>query len=124
MISFYSWTHADKFLGAWREAGFRVIGHLVFRKQYCSQTRFLGYQHEQAYLLAKGQPKVPAQPISDVVDMRYSGNHMHPTQKSLRIDLPGGPPSSGPLRPERCGGPSFRSSSSDTARGYNNPQSN
>lgn len=88
MISFYSWTHADKFLETWRKAGFRVVGHLVFRKQYCSQTRFLGYQHEQAYLLAKGQPKVPAQPISDVLDMRYSGNHMHPTQKPVSALLP------------------------------------
>lgn len=88
MISFYSWTHADKFLETWREAGFRVIGHLVFRKQYCSQSRFLGYQHEQAYLLAKGRPKVPAQPISDVLDMRYSGNQMHPTQKPVSALLP------------------------------------
>ena len=88
MISFYSWTHADKFLETWREAGFRAIGHLVFRKQYCSQSRFLGYQHEQAYLLAKGRPKVPAQPISDVLDMRYSGNQMHPTQKPVSALLP------------------------------------
>jgi DNA modification methylase len=88
MISFYSWTHADKFLETWRNAGFRVIGHLVFRKQYCSQTRFLGYQHEQAYLLAKGRPKLPTQPISDVLDMRYSGNQMHPTQKPVSALLP------------------------------------
>lgn len=88
MVSFYSWTHADKFLETWREAGFRAIGHLVFRKQYCSQTRFLGYQHEQAYLLAKGRPKLPAQPISDVIDMRYSGNQMHPTQKPVSALLP------------------------------------
>ncbi len=83
MISFYSWTHADKFLAAWREAGFRAIGHLVFRKQYCSKSRFLGYQHEQAYLLAKGRPKLPAHPIPDVVEMRYSGNQLHPTQKPV-----------------------------------------
>jgi site-specific DNA-methyltransferase (adenine-specific) len=88
MVSFYSWTHADKFLATWREAGFRVIGHLVFRKRYCSQSRFLGYQHEQAYLLAKGNPKVPADPISDVLDMRYSGNQMHPTQKPVSALLP------------------------------------
>jgi site-specific DNA-methyltransferase (adenine-specific) len=88
MVSFYSWTHADKFLATWRDAGFRVIGHLVFRKQYCSQSRFLGYQHEQAYLLAKGHPPLPAEPISDVVEMRYSGNQMHPTQKPVSALIP------------------------------------
>lgn len=88
MISFYSWTHADKFVSTWREVGFRVVGHLVFRKQYCSQSRFLGYQHEQAYLLAKGRPKLPAKPISDVIDMRYSGNQLHPTQKPVSALLP------------------------------------
>lgn len=54
MISFYSWTHADKFLRTWREAGFRVIGHLVFRKQYCSQTRFLGYSTRAGVSIGEG----------------------------------------------------------------------
>ena len=54
MISFYSWTQVDKFFHAWHSAGFRIVGHLVFRKQYASKSRFLKYQHEQAYLLAKG----------------------------------------------------------------------
>ena len=36
--SFYGWSKADKFLAAWRVAGFRPVGHLVFRKRY-----FVGY---------------------------------------------------------------------------------
>jgi DNA modification methylase len=83
MISFYGWTQVDKFFHAWRSAGFRIIGHLVFRKQYASKSRFLKYQHEQAYLLAKGDPALPEYPIPDVIDMPYSGNKLHPTQKPV-----------------------------------------
>jgi site-specific DNA-methyltransferase (adenine-specific) len=73
----------DKFIHAWRSAGFRIVGHLVFRKQYASKSRFLRYQHEQAYLLAKGNPALPENPIADVIDMPYSGNKLHPTQKPV-----------------------------------------
>lgn len=45
MISFYGWTQVDKFFHAWRGAGFRIVGHLTFRKQYASKVRFLKYQH-------------------------------------------------------------------------------
>jgi DNA modification methylase len=83
MISFYGWTQVDKFFHAWRSAGFRIVGHLVFRKQYASKSRFLKYQHEQAYLLAKGDPALPEDPIPDVIDMPYSGNKLHPTQKPV-----------------------------------------
>jgi DNA modification methylase len=83
MISFYGWTQVDKFFHAWRSAGFRIVGHLVFRKQYASKSRFLKYQHDQAYLLAKGNPALPEHPIPDVIDMPYSGNKLHPTQKPV-----------------------------------------
>jgi len=49
-----------------KEAGFQPVGHLVFQKQYSSKSRFFHYQHEQAYLLAKGRPLIPKQPLSDV----------------------------------------------------------
>jgi site-specific DNA-methyltransferase (adenine-specific) len=55
-VSFYGWHQADKFIAAWREAGFRLAGHLTFTKRYPSAERFLQYQHENAYLLAKGNP--------------------------------------------------------------------
>jgi DNA modification methylase len=82
-VVFYGWTKVDEFFAAWKEAGFRPVGHIVFRKQYSSKTTFLSYRHEQAYLLAKGRPPLPKQPIADVIDMPYSGNKLHPTQKPV-----------------------------------------
>ena len=82
-VMFYSWNRVDKFFDAWKDAGFQPVGHIVFRKTYSSRSRFLSYQHEQAYLLAKGRPPLPKQPIADVIDMPYSGNKLHPTQKPV-----------------------------------------
>jgi adenine-specific DNA-methyltransferase len=87
-ISFYGWPQADKFMQAYRAAGFRIVGHLVFPKRYTSSTRFLRYQHECAYLLAKGYPPHPDETVSDVIDWTYSGNKLHPTQKPLSVLLP------------------------------------
>lgn len=87
-VSFYGWPHIDRFMDAWKSAGFRIIGHLIFPKRYTSTTRHLRYQHEQAYLLAKGYPKEPAYPIGDVIDFVYSGNKLHPTEKPLSALLP------------------------------------
>ena len=86
--SFYGWNKVDLFMDAWRAAGFRVVGHLVFRKAYASSERFLRYEHEQAYLLAKGEPRRPSRPIPDVVDFPYSGNRLHPTQKPIEALAP------------------------------------
>jgi len=87
-VSFYGWNKADLFMSAWRRAGFLIVGHVVFRKQYASSVRFMRYQHEQAYLLAKGNPRPPAQPVSDVIDFPYTGNRLHPTQKPVEALLP------------------------------------
>jgi adenine-specific DNA-methyltransferase len=87
-VSFYGWPHADQFLDAFREAGFRIGGHLVFPKRYASSTRLLRCQHECAYLLVKGNPATPAQPISDVQPWHYTGNKLHPTQKPVDALLP------------------------------------
>ena len=38
-VSFYGWPHADKFLAAFRAAGFRLVGHLTFPKRYTSSHR-------------------------------------------------------------------------------------
>jgi site-specific DNA-methyltransferase (adenine-specific) len=80
-VSFYGWTKVDLFFDAWKAAGFAVVGHLVFRKQYASNARFLAYHHEQAFLLAKGDAALPASPLPDVLDWQYTGNKLHPTQK-------------------------------------------
>lgn len=84
-LSFYGWNVADKFIGAWRAAGFRIVGHIVFRKRYASSVRFLRYEHECAYLLAKGDVELPESAPSDVVDWVYTGNRLHPTQKSVAM---------------------------------------
>lgn len=83
-ISFYGWSKADRYLAAWRGAGFRPVGHLVLIKSYTSGSGFLQYRHEQAYLLAKGRVDCPLSPISDVLYWKYTGNRLHPTQKPIR----------------------------------------
>lgn len=87
-VSFYGWNKIDLFFDAWKEAGFRVVGHIVFRKGYASSERFLRYEHEQAYLLAKGEPTLPAHPVPDVLDFPYTGNKLHPTQKPVEALIP------------------------------------
>lgn len=84
-LSFYGWNKVDVFMDAWRAAGFQPVGHLVFCKDYRSSRRFLGAQHEQAYLLAKGLPPVPAVAPSDVRDWIYTGNRHHPTEKPVSV---------------------------------------
>ena len=73
-LRFYGWHPAHKLICASRRAGFRIVGHVVFRKHYASSVRFLQGKHEQAYLLAKGDPRLPSAPISDVLDWEYTGN--------------------------------------------------
>lgn len=82
-VSFYGWNRVDAFFTAWKAAGFIPVGHIVFSKTYASAQRFVRYQHESAYVLAKGRPALPAAPISDVLPWHYSGNHGHPTEKSV-----------------------------------------
>ena len=82
-VSFYGWHRVDVFVDAWKAAGFRIVGHIVFRKRYASGSRFLRYTHEQAYLLAKGEVTPPEHAIADVIDWTYTGNRLHPTQKPV-----------------------------------------
>jgi DNA modification methylase len=87
-VSFYGWNQVDRFVTAWRQAGFRIVGHLVFPKPYASSARFLQHRHEQAYLLAKGEPRTPTEPLSDIRGWSYTGNRLHPTQKPLEALRP------------------------------------
>jgi site-specific DNA-methyltransferase (adenine-specific) len=87
-VSFYGWSKTDLFYAAWKAAGFRIVGHITFPKRYASTTRLMRYSHENAYLLAKGNPRTPAHPIGDVIDWSYSGNKLHPTQKPLSVLTP------------------------------------
>ncbi len=83
-ISFYGWNSVEKFMLAWKQAGFRPVGHLVFAKRYASGRGPVLRQHEQAYLLAKGYPPYPELELPDVLGWEYTGNRLHPTQKPLR----------------------------------------
>jgi adenine-specific DNA-methyltransferase len=74
LLSFYGWNRADRFLAAWKAAGFRVVGHLVWVKRYHSNEGYVRYRHEQAYLLSKGVPMKPQVALSDVLEWKYSGN--------------------------------------------------
>ena len=88
-LSFYGWNHVDKFMTAWRKAGFRIVGHFVFAKHYASRTGFAEFRHECAYLLAKGNPEAPDYILPDVMPWgKYTGNRLHPTQKPLEILRP------------------------------------
>ncbi len=64
------------------------MGHLVWTKNYHSKERFVRYTHESAYLLAKGNPPKPRIALSDVLDWRYTGDTLHPTQKPVMAILP------------------------------------
>jgi DNA modification methylase len=87
-VCFYGWNRVDEFFGAWRRAGFRPVGHIVWQKDYSSSAGFFQYRHEQAYLLAKGNPGRPAKPMTDVQPWEYSGNRTHPTEKAVSILRP------------------------------------
>ena len=87
-VSFYGFTKAEAFLSAWRQAGFDPIGHLVWVKPYASAEKYVRYHHEQAYLLAKGRPRIPRLRLPDVFEWEYTGNALHPSQKPAMAILP------------------------------------
>ena len=87
-LTFYGWPHADRFMQAFRTAGFRPVGHFAFPKPYASSVGHVRSQHESAYLLAKGRPRT-AKPLSDVIRWdENTGNKLHPTQKPTAILQP------------------------------------
>lgn len=87
-VSFCGFTQAERFIAVWKAAGFRVLEHLVWRKRYPSSTGFVRRYHEQAYLLAKGTPKRPQMLLPSVLEWRYTGNTLHPTQKPVGALMP------------------------------------
>src|SRR5919198_5907910 len=87
-VSFCGFTQAERFLTAWKAAGFRVLEHLIWRKRYPSSTGFVRRYHEQAYLLAKGNPRRPHMLLPSVLEWRYTGDTLHPTQKPVGALMP------------------------------------
>src|SRR5262249_17019225 len=82
-VTFYGWPHADLFVSAFKEAGFRLVSHLAFVKRVFGLGRFTRGQHEVAYLLAKGRPKVPDSAMSDVIEWTREEESFHPNQKPV-----------------------------------------
>ncbi|MBK8177037.1 MAG: DNA methylase [Rhodospirillales bacterium] len=87
-VSFYGWSHVEKFMRAWKEAGFTPVGHIVWPKNYASRRGYTAARHEQAFLLAKGRPPRPLVPFDDVQPWAYTGNMLHPTQKAVGVIRP------------------------------------
>ena len=87
-VVFYGWSKVDLFVAAWRAAGFRIAGHITFPKRYTSSSGLVRYQHENAFVLAKGSPRPPANLIGDVIEFQYSSNTYHPTQKPTSVLTP------------------------------------
>ena len=83
-VTFCGWMATDLFMDAWKSCGLRPVGHIILSRRYSSRKRFLAYHHECAYLLAKGNPPMPANPPPDVLHAEYSGNRLHPTQKPVQ----------------------------------------
>lgn len=87
-VSFYGWNSVVAFFEAWRSAGFKAVGHIVWHKGYISRRGILNARHEQAYVLVKGRPQKPTQPLDDVQPWEYSGNVAHPTEKAVSVLKP------------------------------------
>lgn len=65
-ISFYGWNAIAEFSEAWKQAGFKVVGQIIWAKDYSSKSNYLNYRHESAFVLAKGNPAKPNNPIDDI----------------------------------------------------------
>jgi len=87
-IIFCGYSAIDRFSAAWTNAGFSTLGQIVWRKRYVSSRGHIARQHESAWLLGKGLPARPYQPLSDLQEWKYSGNRFHPTEKSVEILKP------------------------------------
>lgn len=87
-VTFYGWPHADVFVGTFREVGFRLVSHIVFVKNVWGLGRFTRGQHEVAYLLAKGRPRIPKHGISDVIEWTREADAFHPNQKPVHALRP------------------------------------
>ncbi len=87
-VCFFGWHKVDRFLAAWRGAGFRTFEQFVWVKDYPSSVGLTQRFHEAAYLLVKGRPPRPQVILRSVLDWKYTGDELHPTQKPVMSILP------------------------------------
>lgn len=87
-VCFFGWHVVDKFMSAWRSAGFNILEHLVWVKNYPSSVGFVQRFHDSAYLLGKRNPPEPQILLRSVLEWEYTGNELHPTQRPVMSVLP------------------------------------
>lgn len=87
-VCFAGWSALPQFSAAWEAAGLRIVGQFVWAKAYSSRKGFAEYRHETAYLLAKGRPAQPRNPLPSVMNWTYTGNRSHPTEKAVEVLAP------------------------------------
>ena len=61
------------------------VSHFALLKDYSSRDGYTRSFHENAYLLVKGKPPKPAEPLRDALAWRYTGNPLRPNQKPVDI---------------------------------------
>jgi len=81
--TFYGWPWIDRFMTVWKESGFRPVSHLTWVKSHCSREGYTQSFHEVGFLLAKGRPPKPIEPIQDVLPWEYTGNRLHTNEKPV-----------------------------------------
>ena len=82
-ISFYGWPWIERFMTVWKKCGFRPVSHLTWIKAHSSRDGYTKSYHEVGFLLAKGRPPKPCEPISDVLPWEYTGNRLHTNEKPV-----------------------------------------
>ncbi len=87
-VTFYGWPWIERFMVAWKEAGFRPVSHLIWLKSHRSRDGYTRSHHEVGFLLAKGKPSHPVKPLNDVLPWQYTRNEFHPNQKPVAGILP------------------------------------
>ena len=87
-VCFAGWSALPGFTTAWEAAGLRIVSQIIWQKRYASRASYTQYRHESAFVLAKGNPAKPVNPLPSVLDWRYSGNRRHPTEKAPEVIAP------------------------------------
>lgn len=82
MVSFYGWNRVDRFMAARKNAGFSVVGHWSSPKTTHRRPHMWAIA-TNAPTSAKGRPRLPQNPLPDVLGWKYSGNRHHPTEKPV-----------------------------------------
>lgn len=83
LATFYGWPWIDLFMQTWKASGFRPVSHLTWTKSHCSREGYTRSYHEVGFLLAKGRPPKPPEPLRDVLPWEYTGNKHHTNEKPI-----------------------------------------